>query len=74
VALADAIEVEGRIVEILAARLYRVQLANGHRLIAHVSGRRRMAFERMSMGDSVNVRLSPYDLSKGSITVREANL
>ncbi|HEY3856379.1 MAG TPA: translation initiation factor IF-1 [Verrucomicrobiae bacterium] len=73
-AVADAIEAEGRIVEILAAKLYRVELANGHRLVAHVSGRRRMAFERMSIGDNVSVRLSPYDLSKGSITVNQANL
>jgi len=58
-AVADAIEAEGRIVEILAAKLYRVELANGHRLVAHVSGRRRMAFERMSIGDNVSVRLSP---------------
>jgi hypothetical protein len=46
----DAIEAEGRIVEILAATLFRVELANGHRLLAHVSGRRRLAFERMAWG------------------------
>ena len=63
----DAIETEGRIVEILAARLFRVELANGHRLLAHVSGRRRMAFERMSIGDKVKLEMSPYDMSKGSI-------
>ena len=63
----DAIEAEGRIVEILAAALYRVELANGHRLLAHVSGRRRLAFERMTLGDTVKVEMSPYDLSKGSI-------
>jgi translation initiation factor IF-1 len=68
-AVTDAIEVEGRIVEVLAASLFRVELANGHRLIAHVSGRRRLVFQRLSMGDSVKVRMSPYDLSKGSITV-----
>ncbi|MGA2174708.1 MAG: translation initiation factor IF-1 [Verrucomicrobiota bacterium] len=64
----DAIEVEGRIVEILAATLFRVQLSNGHRLLAHVSGKRRLAFERMTVGDSVTVRMSPYDLSHGRIT------
>jgi translation initiation factor IF-1 len=48
--------------------LYRVELGNGHRLVAHVSGKRRMAFERLALGDYVTVRLSPYDLSQGSIT------
>jgi translation initiation factor IF-1 len=66
-AVKDAIEAEGRIVEVLASSLFRVELANGHRLVAHVSGKRRLAFERMSLGDSVKVRMSPYDLSKGSI-------
>jgi translation initiation factor IF-1 len=63
----DAIEAQGRIVEILAHSLYRIELANGHRLLAHVSGRRRLAFQRMSVGDMVKVEMSPYDLSKGSI-------
>ena len=63
----DAIEAEGRIVEILATTLFRIELANGHRLLAHVSGKRRLAFERMSLGDMVKVEMSPYDLSKGSI-------
>jgi translation initiation factor IF-1 len=63
----DAIEVEGRIVEILAATLYRVELVNGHRLVAHVSGKRRLAFQRTSVGDRVKVEMSPYDMSKGSI-------
>ena len=63
----DAIEVEGRIVEILAATLYRVELINGHRLVAHVSSKRRLAFQRTSLGDRVKVEMSPYDMSKGSI-------
>jgi translation initiation factor IF-1 len=67
-AVKDAIETEGRIVEILANSLFRVELANGHRLVAHVTGKRRLAFERMSLGDNVKVRMSPYDLSKASIT------
>jgi len=54
-------------VEILAATLFRIELANGHRLLAHVSGKRRLAFERMSLGDMVKVEMSPYDLSRGSI-------
>jgi translation initiation factor IF-1 len=69
VARQDSIETEGRIVEVLGAALFRIELANGHRLIAHVSGKRRLAFERMSVGDNVTVALSPYDLSKGSITL-----
>ena len=65
------IEVEGRIVEILADVLFRVELGNGHRLVAHVSGKRRLIFERLMLGDCVKVRLSPYDLSRGSITARD---
>jgi len=64
----DAIRAEGTIVEVLSQRLFRVELANGHRLLAYVSGKRRLAFERMSLGDRVLVRMSPYDLSKGRIT------
>lgn len=67
----STIEVEGRIVEILADVLYRVELSNGHRLVAHVSGKRRLVFERLVLGDCVTVRLSPYDLSRGSITARD---
>ena len=63
----DAIEVEGRIVEILNASLYRVELVNGHRLLAHISSKRRMAFQHTSLGDRVKVEMSPYDLSRGSI-------
>jgi len=54
-------------VEILAAMLIRVELSNGHRLVAHVSGKRRLAFERMAVGDNVRVRISPFDLSQGAI-------
>jgi translation initiation factor IF-1 len=71
VASEGTIEIEGRIVEILGDVLYRVELENGHRLVAHVSGKRRLIFERLALGDCVTVRLSPYDLSKGSITARE---
>jgi translation initiation factor IF-1 len=58
-------------VEVLADILYRVELENGHRLVAHVSGKRRLVFEKLTLGDCVTVRLSPYDLSKGSITARD---
>jgi translation initiation factor IF-1 len=71
VARKDNIEAEGRIVEILAQALFRVELVNGHRLVAHVSGKRRLAFERLTLGDSVTVQMSPYDLSKGCITVKD---
>jgi translation initiation factor IF-1 len=71
VAREGTIEVEGRIVEMLGEVLYRVELENGHRLVAHVSGKRRLVFERLALGDCVTVRLSPYDLSKGSITARD---
>ena len=67
----DSIEADGRIVEVLAAALYRVELPNGHRLVVHVSGKRRLVFERLALGDCVTVRLSPYDLSRGSITARD---
>jgi translation initiation factor IF-1 len=63
----DAIEVKGRVVETLANALFRVELANGHRLVAHVSGKRRLAFEKTTVGDFVTVEMSPYDLSKGCI-------
>ena len=65
------IEVEGKIIEILADVLFRVELSNGHRLVAHVAGKRRLVFERLALGDAVTVRLSPYDLSRGSITTRD---
>jgi translation initiation factor IF-1 len=71
VARESTIEVEGRIVEVLADVLFRVELSNGHRLVAHVSGKRRLVFERLGLGDCVTVRLSPYDLSTGSITARD---
>ena len=63
----DAIAVKGRVVEVLAQALFRVELANGHRLVAHVSSKRRLAFERTVVGDFVTVEMSPYDLSKGCI-------
>lgn len=70
----DSIAAEGRIVEVLGTTLFRIELANGHRLIAHVTGKRRLAFERMSVGDCVKVALSPYDLSKGSIMAQDEEL
>jgi translation initiation factor IF-1 len=66
----EGIEVEGRVVECLPEGLCRVELANGHRVLAHVSGKMRLNFVRIALGDSVTVEMSPYDLSKGSIVFR----
>ena len=66
----DAIEVEGKVVELLPNTMFRVELANGHRVLAHVSGRMRLHFIRILPGDSVRVEMSPYDLTKGRITFR----
>ena len=67
----DAIRVEGTVVEVLPNNLFRVELANGHRFIAHTSGKVRMNFVRLLLGDKVTVETSPYDLSKGCITLNE---
>ena len=66
----DAIEVEGKVVELLPNTMFRVELANGHRILAHVSGRMRLHFIRILPGDKVMVEMSPYDLTKGRITFR----
>ena len=66
----DAIEVEGKVVELLPNTMFRVELANGHRILAHISGRMRLHFIRILPGDKVMVEMSPYDLTKGRITFR----
>jgi translation initiation factor IF-1 len=66
----DAIEVEGKVVEPLPNAMFRVELKNGHRILAHVSGKIRMNFIRILPGDRVLVELSPYDLQRGRITYR----
>jgi len=66
----EAIEVEGTIVEPLPNAMFRVELPNGHRVLAHVSGKIRMNYIRILPGDRVLVELSPYDLSHGRITYR----
>ncbi|MFZ4578012.1 MAG: translation initiation factor IF-1 [Myxococcota bacterium] len=66
----DAIEVEGTVLEPLPNAMFRVQLDNGHRVLAHVSGKMRMHFIRILPGDRVKVALSPYDLTRGRITYR----
>jgi translation initiation factor IF-1 len=66
----DAIEVEGTVIEALPNAMFRVELENGHRVLAHVSGKMRMHFIRILPGDRVTVELSPYDLSRGRIIYR----
>jgi translation initiation factor IF-1 len=66
----EAIEVEGTIVEPLPNAMFRVELASGHRLLAHVSGKIRMNYIRILPGDRVLIELSPYDLTHGRITYR----
>ena len=66
----DMIEVEGTVVETLPNAMFRVELANGHRVLAHLSGKMRMHFIKILPGDRVTVQLSPYDLNRGRITYR----
>ncbi|OGW15017.1 MAG: translation initiation factor IF-1 [Nitrospinae bacterium RIFCSPLOWO2_12_FULL_45_22] len=66
----EAIEVEGTVIEPLPNAMFRVELGNGHRVLAHISGKMRMHFIRILPGDKVKVELSPYDLSRGRITYR----
>src|ERR1700740_2301953 len=67
----DAIEVEGTVVELLPNTMFRVALPNGHRVLAHISGKMRLHFIRILPGDKVMLEISPYDLSKGRITFRQ---
>jgi len=66
----DAIEVVGKVVELLPNTMFRIELENGHRVLAHISGRMRMHFIRILPGDRVMLEMSPYDLTKGRITYR----
>ena len=66
----DRIEFDGTVSEKLPNNMFRVELENGHKVLAHVSGKMRMNFIRILVGDKVTVELSPYDLSKGRITYR----
>ena len=66
----DLIEVEGVVEEALPNAMFRVVLDNGHKVLAHVSGKMRMHFIRIIPGDKVKVELTPYDLSRGRITYR----
>lgn len=66
----DAIEMEGTVTEPLPNAMFRVELENGHKVLAHISGKMRMHYIRILPGDKVTVELSPYDLSRGRITYR----
>ncbi len=66
----DAIEVNGKVVETLPNAMFRVELENGHQVLAHISGKMRMHFIKILPGDKVVVELSPYDLSRGRIVYR----
>lgn len=66
----DAIELEGTVIEPLPNAMFKVELENGHVVLAHISGKMRMHYIRILPGDKVTVELSPYDLSRGRITYR----
>ena len=66
----DVLELEGTVLEALPNAMFKVELPNGHQILAHISGKLRMNFIRILPGDKVTVELSPYDLSRGRITWR----
>jgi translation initiation factor IF-1 len=67
----DVVRVEGVVKELLPNTMFRVELDNGHRILAHISGKMRMHFIRILRGDRVTVEMTPYDLTKGRIVYRE---
>lgn len=67
----EAIQVEGKVIETLPNAMFRVELPNGHKVLAHISGKMRMHFIKILPGDKVTVELSPYDLTRGRIIFRE---
>jgi len=66
----DIIEIQGAVLETLPNAMFRVKLDNGHKILAHISGKMRMHFIRILPGDKVTVEMSPYDLTRGRITYR----
>ena len=66
----EKLEVEGKVVECLPNALFRVELDNGHKVLAHISGKMRLHYIKILPGDTVVVELSPYDLSRGRVTYR----
>ena len=69
----DVIEMEGKVIEALPNAMFQVELPNGHRIMAHISGKMRMNFIRIYPGDKVTIELSPYDLTRGRIPWRSKN-
>jgi translation initiation factor IF-1 len=67
----DVIETEGKVVELLPDAMFLVELANGHRVVAYISGKMRLNFIRILLGDKVMLEMSPYELTKGRITFRK---
>jgi translation initiation factor IF-1 len=67
----EAIQVEGKVLETIPNAMFRVELENGHKVLAHISGKMRMHFIKILPGDKVTVELSPYDLTRGRIIFRE---
>jgi translation initiation factor IF-1 len=66
----DAIQVEGKVLETLPNAMFRVELENGHKVLAHISGKMRMHYIKILPGDTVTIELSPYDLSRGRVVYR----
>ena len=66
----DAIRLEAKVIDALPNAVFKVELENGHQVLAHVSGKMRMHFIRILPGDSVTVEMSPYDLNRGRIVLR----
>ena len=73
VSKSDVIEVEGVVTESYPNAMFEVELPNGHKILAHVSGKMRMNYIRIYPGDKVKIELSPYDLTRGRITWRSKN-
>jgi len=66
----DAIRLQARVIDALPNAMFKVELENGHKILAHVSGKMRMNFIRILPGDTVTVEMSPYDLNRGRIVLR----
>lgn len=67
----DVVRLDGEVQEVLPNTMFRVKLANGHEILAHISGKMRLHFIRILPGDTVTVEMSPYDLTKGRIVYRQ---
>ena len=72
VAKEEPIELTGSVTQVLPGTMFRVALPNGHQVLAHISGKMRKHFIRISVGDQVNLEMSPYDLAKARITFRQS--